>query len=367
MKKRILGGLLSIMMLLPMTAGIKAQAAEPAANVDVTISASQSNVEAGGTVDYTITIGAVEKLADMEIYLSLPEGLSLVSMNLIDEANINAKLGGDQLSLVLASAEERKVSLGGYDYTSAEPLQIAAFTCKAADGFTGEAVIGIDMDQSFADATYELDYAEYGLRVTPASVTVDPPHVHSMEEIAAVASTCLVQGSNAYFHCTACGRYFKDAEGAEETTPEAEAAALAAHTLSVHTAVAATAESTGNIDYWECSVCGKLFSDADGANEITQEQTITPVVSTTVSVEEASSEAEAPEPASTEAASSEPAAPEPASTEAAGSAPAASEAAGTGKGNPKTADAGMMIWVSILMAGAAVSGMAFDLKRRNTK
>lgn len=312
MKKRILGGLLSIMMLLPMTAGIKAQAAEPAANVDVTISASQSNVEAGGTVDYTITIGAVEKLADMEVYLSLPEGLSLVSMNLIDEANINAKLGGDQYSLVMASAEDRGVRLGGYDYTSAEPLQIAAFTCKAADGFTGEAVVGVDMNQSFADATYELDYAEYGLRVTPASVTVDPPHVHSMEEIAAVS---------------------------------------------------ATAESTGNIEYWECSVCGKLFSDAEGVNEITREQTITPVVSTTVSSEPAASEPVISEPAVSEAAASKTSVFE----ATAGSAPAASEAAGTRKGNPKTADAGMMIWVSILMAGAAVSGMAVGLKRRNTK
>lgn len=322
MKKRILGVLLSVMMLLPMTVGIKALATEPETNVDVTISASQSNVEAGGTVDYTITIGAVEKLADMEVYLSLPEGLSLVSMNLIDEANINAKLGGDQYSLVMASAEDRGVRLGGYDYTSAEPLQIAAFTCKAADGFTGEAVVGVDMNQSFADATYELDYAEYGLRVTPASVTVDPPHVHSMEEIAAVA---------------------------------------------------ATAESTGNIDYWECSVCGKLFSDAEGVNEITREQTITPVVSTTVSSGPAASEAVVSESAASEAVVSklevsEASASKPAVFEAtAGSAPASSEAAGTGKGNPKTADAGMMIWISILMAGAAVSGMAFGLKRKSMK
>ena len=340
-----------MMMLLPMAAGMKVQAAEPESSVDITISTGgRSKVEAGDMVGYTITIGAVEKLAAMEIYLSIPEGLTLVDMELEDEANINAKLGGDQYSLAIASADDAAVKLGGYNYTSAEPLWIATFYCRAADDFTGEAVVGVDTERSLADATYELDYAPYDLNVIPASVTVDAGH--SMEEIAAVPSTCVQQGSNAYFHCTTCGAYFKDAEGTVTTQPSDEVAAYAPHTLSAHAAVAATAESTGNIDYWECSVCGKLFSDAEGVNEITQEQTITPIV--------APAEPAASEPAASEPASS-------ASTEAASTAPASSEAAGTGKDNPKTADAGMMLWVSILMAGAAVSGMTFGLKRRNTK
>ena len=36
------------------------------------------------------------------------------------------------------------------------------------------------------------------------------------------------------------------------------------HTLSYHDAVAHTCTTDGNVEYWDCSVCGKNFSDADG-------------------------------------------------------------------------------------------------------
>ena len=37
----------------------------------------------------------------------------------------------------------------------------------------------------------------------------------------------------------------------------------------------ATTREEGNIEYWHCSICGKYFSDANAANEITAAQTIT--------------------------------------------------------------------------------------------
>ena len=40
----------------------------------------------------------------------------------------------------------------------------------------------------------------------------------------------------------------------------------------------ATASAAGNIAYWKCTDCGKFFSDADGQNEITKEQTVIPKV-----------------------------------------------------------------------------------------
>ena len=41
------------------------------------------------------------------------------------------------------------------------------------------------------------------------------------------------------------------------------------HKLSHHEAAAHTCTADGTIEYWECSVCGKYFSDADGTTEIT--------------------------------------------------------------------------------------------------
>ena len=39
-------------------------------------------------------------------------------------------------------------------------------------------------------------------------------------------------------------------------------------------AAPATAASTGNIEYWRCTACGKLFADADGKREINSEDTV---------------------------------------------------------------------------------------------
>ena len=50
----------------------------------------------------------------------------------------------------------------------------------------------------------------------------------------------------------------------------------AEHTLTAHEAVAATCTTAGNIAYWQCSVCNKYFSDANGETEITQAQTVIP-------------------------------------------------------------------------------------------
>ena len=48
------------------------------------------------------------------------------------------------------------------------------------------------------------------------------------------------------------------------------------HSLTVVEAKAATYTETGNIKYWKCGACGKLFSDEKGEHEITQEDTILP-------------------------------------------------------------------------------------------
>ena len=44
---------------------------------------------------------------------------------------------------------------------------------------------------------------------------------------------------------------------------------LKPHTLTHHEAKAATCTEAGNIEYWQCSVCNKLFSDANATTEIT--------------------------------------------------------------------------------------------------
>ena len=50
------------------------------------------------------------------------------------------------------------------------------------------------------------------------------------------------------------------------------------HTLVHHEANAATHGYKGNIEYWECTGCGKLFSDKKGENEIVPDDVVIPAI-----------------------------------------------------------------------------------------
>ncbi len=65
--------------------------------------------------------------------------------------------------------------------------------------------------------------------------------------------------------CSVCG------EANDETF---EAGELAAHVLEKNEAVDATCTATGSIENWTCSVCEKIFSDAEATEEITAEDTV---------------------------------------------------------------------------------------------
>lgn len=73
-------------------------------------------------------------------------------------------------------------------------------------------------------------------------------------------ATCSEEGSKSY-HCIRC-----DAKGKSFVIPKIN--------LTHVDAKAATAESAGNIEYWHCEKCGKYYSDAKAAHEITLEQTV---------------------------------------------------------------------------------------------
>ncbi len=156
---------------------------------------------------------------------------------------------------------------------------------------------------------------------------------HNMEAHEAMDSTCCSEGNYEWHWCSNCYCYFKDAEGNEEyadyadiwlaADPEAhtwviaesvngeelEGNVPAEHTttelvyicsctncwmidmkditatmetapscgeLEFHEAAEATTEAQGNIAYYSCPNCDKLFSDAEGKTELTAEEVFIP-------------------------------------------------------------------------------------------
>ena len=100
-----------------------------------------------------------------------------------------------------------------------------------------------------------------------------PALTHKVFSVAAQEATCVAIGNKAYTYCERCGLLLTvDGESVEsENIKFNSEAAIAlyktedqlAHDLTATAAVSATCETDGNIAYWTCSRCGKIFSVAN--------------------------------------------------------------------------------------------------------
>ena len=102
---------------------------------------------------------------------------------------------------------------------------------------------------------------------------VEAPHDHTPGEAVrenVVPSTCASAGSyDETVYCTECG---------EEISRETKTIDKLAHTLTAVAEVPATVKTAGTAAHYECSVCHKLFSDAEGKNETTAEALVIPML-----------------------------------------------------------------------------------------
>ena len=97
---------------------------------------------------------------------------------------------------------------------------------------------------------------------------------HTLTHHEAVPSTCIVAGSIEYWECSSCGKKFKDEACTVEVTDSEIMLEKVSHNLTKTEAKAPTCTENGNIAYWTCSVCEKLFSDAAGKTEISKQDTV---------------------------------------------------------------------------------------------
>lgn len=149
-------------------------------------------------------------------------------------------------------------------------------TCDRKDtcgGFAGKFVVGTTDGCSFDnqknanlngigtnDAEQQVEACITQKNLSNICVDVYGDHHYADELTVDQEATCSEEGSKSY-HCIRC-----DAKGKSFVIPKIN--------LTHVDAKAATAESAGNIEYWHCEKCGKYFSDAKAAHEITLEQTV---------------------------------------------------------------------------------------------
>ena len=106
-----------------------------------------------------------------------------------------------------------------------------------------------------------------------------PAKGHDVEKVEARDATCTEDGNNDYYVCRACSEVFKDEKGEQATTVEAETLSALGHEITKVEAAEPTWEAAGNIEYYICSRCEKLFKDALGTEETTLEEVTLPMIS----------------------------------------------------------------------------------------
>ena len=107
-----------------------------------------------------------------------------------------------------------------------------------------------------------------------ASASAEFTVEHVLQKVPAVEATCTEAGNIEYWSCENCGKLFRDS-GCTQEISQAETVVAAGHDLSKTEAKAATCTAAGNIEYWKCSKCGKYFSD-EGITEIEETSTVVP-------------------------------------------------------------------------------------------
>lgn len=95
----------------------------------------------------------------------------------------------------------------------------------------------------------------YGVELMPET----PKCAHTLEEISYKAATCTEDGNLAYWHCTACGKYYNSAAATTELTQEQTILKATGHTEVIDEAVAPTPTTEGLTEGSHCSVCNKVL------------------------------------------------------------------------------------------------------------
>lgn len=108
------------------------------------------------------------------------------------------------------------------------------------------------------------------------------PLGHELTHVDGKPATCTEDGNIEHYRCTRedCGRLFSDANGTKELTDN-DVNLPAQHHLEKVPGKDPTYEQDGNIEYYHCTRCDRLFTDVNGTKELSSDEVILPMLART--------------------------------------------------------------------------------------
>ena len=163
--------------------------------------------------------------------------------------------------------------------TDLEDEETAGVTMSVTDGTFNGAVSSENIKEFVSGGSFQEPVsAEFCAEGFAPNVLPDGSfgvHEHTLTAVGKQEASCTETGREAYWYCadTNCGIIYSDAAGQNVTTLDALTIPASGHKLTAFTKVEPTCTETGTEAYWYCEICQKYYSDAEAKNEIA-----TPVV-----------------------------------------------------------------------------------------
>ena len=117
-----------------------------------------------------------------------------------------------------------------------------------------------------------------GTQLTTVEAETLPALGHSMEKHEETAATCTTLGNHTYYFCTTCKKAFLDAAGKRETTVKEQTVDALGHAMVLHDTQAAACGKPGNAKYYTCRICGNSYKDYQGIQATTPEAETIPAL-----------------------------------------------------------------------------------------
>lgn len=86
-------------------------------------------------------------------------------------------------------------------------------------------------------------------------------HVHTLKKTSAKKATCMAEGKIEYWTCTDCEKLFSDAKGETEIKESDTVLAKLPHTAEKSEGREASCLQSGRLEYWTCTKCDNTFED----------------------------------------------------------------------------------------------------------
>ena len=102
------------------------------------------------------------------------------------------------------------------------------------------------------------------------------PLKHDFSWVPETPATCTERGIRKHFHCDRCGKNYRFSTGQEEYSDEDLILSMVSHDLIYKREAGPTCTEAGNIAYYICENCNKMFLDQDKIHEVSEQDVIIP-------------------------------------------------------------------------------------------